>query len=383
MTTAVFILGKMEALCLAELRSVVGEQVELIAPGIAALKGADPDKLESWQQTLGGTVKIGTVCQQLPAGVDQATIFYHLVEYFVALNQEKVYFAVGELGRDHLEPLDERELKVRLEENGIKARFAEHSRYGVGAALLQHRRGLIELLVINTSESVLIVRSQTVQDIDEWSWRDRAKPYADRKKGMLPPKLARMMVNLAHPFPGAVLYDPFCGTGTILLEAATLGGMTLLGSDLDVKATLGTGENLDWWVRETGKQADYKLVTADVSQVKLAQLGGNKVNLLVSEPFLGKQTPRDEQLPGIFRGLEKLYWGAFRHWCELLVPEAKLVVIFPRVTTRRGQVYHLDSLLDKLHGLGYNKESQGLMYAREHASVSREICVFEWQGKTS
>ncbi len=380
MSKAIFILGNMEALSLAELQTVVSPEVQLVTSHVAMLDGADEKKYATWQNLLGGTVKIGTLLKRLPAKTQPAEILYQLVEYFVGLGQDKVYFAIGELGRDHLEPLDEGEIKTRLEENGLKARFAVHSRSGAGAALLSHRHHLIELLVINTPDAILLVRTHTVQDIDQWSRRDRAKPYADHKKGMLPPKLAREMINLARPRHGEVLYDPFCGTGTILLEAAMVGGLRLVGSDLDVRASLGTGENLDWLAKTYDLTLDYKVVTSDVTRVVAGQLGVEKVDLIVTEPFLGKQTPRDEQLPGIFRGLEKLYLGAFRRWTSLLNDGARLVVIFPRATDRRGQIYCLDSLLDKLTSLGYNKKSQGLMYAREHASVSREVCIFEWTG---
>jgi tRNA G10 N-methylase Trm11 len=56
--------------------------------------------------------------------------------------------------------------------------------------------------------------------------------------GMLPPKLAQMMINLA--ISGAytpestqpVIYDPFCGLGTVLIEAAHMGLMQSYASDI-------------------------------------------------------------------------------------------------------------------------------------------------------
>ena len=53
-----------------------------------------------------------------------------------------------------------------------------------------------------------------------------------RHPAMLKPKLARLLVNLT----GAKkqLLDPFCGTGSILIEAGVL-GLKPLGSDIDPK----------------------------------------------------------------------------------------------------------------------------------------------------
>jgi len=361
---------------------VLGRDVTEETERIVTVDLPDDYDLSALQKKLGGTIKIATLIKKLPAKTDAATILYNLVEYLVGLNQAKISFALGEVNRDHLEPLDVREVKTRLEENGIRARYGANSRAGAGAALLLHRPQFQEILVVNTPEAILLTHTRAVQDIDDWTHRDRHKPYADHKKGMLPPKLARIMVNLAGMASRErVLYDPFCGTGTILLEARLAGYERLIGSDLDVKAILGAGENLDWLAQEYELAGDPRLFTRDVSKVTPADLGPESVDVIVTEPFLGKQTPQDDRLPGIFRGLEKLYWGAFRRWQDFLTPGAVLVIVFPVVVTRDGKRYALDGLLDKLSDLGYNKKSQGLMYAREQARVRREICVFDWQGK--
>ena len=382
MQEIIFFLGNMGDLCWAELQTVLDTTAKLQRLGtrLASAKLSTDFDIKLLQKKLGGTIKIAKLIKKLPQGTDVLTINYQLVEYLVSLKQSKVYFALGELGRDHLEPLDNRALKARLEENGLKVRFAANHRRGAGAALLLHQNKWVELLVTNTPENILITHTLSVQDIDDWSRRDRAKPYSDHKKGMLPPKLARMMINLAGSSDHSRrLYDPFCGSGTVLLEAAVMGGYELYGSDLDVKAVIGTGENLDWLRQTYDLQVPARLFTRDVTAVRVPDLGGQKVDLIVTEPFLGRQTPRDEQLPGVFRGLEKLYWGAFRAWTQLLVPGARVVIVFPRVLARDGTIYTLDHLLDKLMSLGYNKESQDLIYARDQATVQREICVFEWQ----
>jgi tRNA (guanine10-N2)-dimethyltransferase len=58
------------------------------------------------------------------------------------------------------------------------------------------------------------------------------------------PRLARALVNISQVQPGEILYDPFCGTGGILLEAS-LAGAGILGSDFDPSMVAGCRENLD------------------------------------------------------------------------------------------------------------------------------------------
>ena len=69
------------------------------------------------------------------------------------------------------------------------------------------------------------------------------KPYRDMRRGMLPPKLARSLVNLAigakSPSDMTIL-DPFCGTGTVLMEAMLL-GTHVVGTDLAPAVFMGQG----------------------------------------------------------------------------------------------------------------------------------------------
>lgn len=57
------------------------------------------------------------------------------------------------------------------------------------------------------------------------------------------PKLARCMVNLSRARPGGVFLDAFCGTGSQLVEAASV-GCTVLGSDIDPRMVRGAAQNL-------------------------------------------------------------------------------------------------------------------------------------------
>ncbi len=59
----------------------------------------------------------------------------------------------------------------------------------------------------------------------------------------LHPKFARALVNLTGVPRGGVLLDPFCGTGGIVMEAASIGAEAM-GSDLSEEMVEGAGKNL-------------------------------------------------------------------------------------------------------------------------------------------
>ena len=57
----------------------------------------------------------------------------------------------------------------------------------------------IDLCLFVVGDVTHIGKTTHVQDADAWSTRDYGRPRRDILAGMLPPKLARMMVNLATP----------------------------------------------------------------------------------------------------------------------------------------------------------------------------------------
>jgi tRNA (guanine10-N2)-dimethyltransferase len=61
--------------------------------------------------------------------------------------------------------------------------------------------------------------------------------------GVMMPRMARTLVNIAHARTGEILLDPFSGTGGILIEADLL-GMHPMGSDFDPLMVLGSTRNL-------------------------------------------------------------------------------------------------------------------------------------------
>jgi len=81
----------------------------------------------------------------------------------------------------------------------------------------------------------------------------------------LNPKLAKLFINLARTKEGDEILDPFCGSGSILIEAGIM-GMCAYGLDMDLEKIWGCKENLkhfkvDAEVREgnaTSITASYK-----------------------------------------------------------------------------------------------------------------------------
>ena len=152
-------------------------------------------------------------------------------------------------------------LKKQLQQCSVSLRLIPNAEPALNTATSHHNKlGLsphkVELLIVrNTSGRVIIAESIGAQNISALAARDQARPRTDAFVGMLPPKLARMMVNftgLPEEFDSSAaenfrlcILDPFCGTGTVLQEAL-LNGYSVIGTDLSQKMIDYTTENLSW-----------------------------------------------------------------------------------------------------------------------------------------
>ena len=61
--------------------------------------------------------------------------------------------------------------------------------------------------------------------------------------GVMMPRMARALVNISLVNPGEWLFDPFCGTGGILIEASDVGAVAA-GGDMDRVMVQGTRSNI-------------------------------------------------------------------------------------------------------------------------------------------
>lgn len=361
-------LGTTPELSWAELESFYGDDVERLDDRLAILQ--NPTKpAKDVINSLGGTVKIFEIIHKLPLETTNEQLEEHLLK--ILDDKEKIKFFVAEINRQTIPSLELSDLKDKLVELGHKVRYEKGNRSGLTAALLLHKSNIIELAVINTAREIYIGKTLAVQNIDDWSYRDRGKPFAQHRRGMLTPKVARMMLNLAGPEQDKLLYDPFCGTGTVLLEAA-LAGYSLMGSDLDEEAVKGTRDNLEWLATNYQLQPKSRLFQADATGVNPKPVP----EVIVTEPFLGKLTPKPNQIPNITKGLVKLYTGTLKNWASWLKPGSKIIMVFPRFTASNSPSVW-DRLIDKLGELGYTTTLEPVIYARPGAVVQRQIVRLE------
>lgn len=385
------LLGSTPNLSFAELQAILPHacHLERLSAQVATLTSlpSDSSPVQLIDQ-LGGTVKIAEVLTAVDPNDPTAPSQFLEQWLLTQPDSGKLTIAIAEWGRDHLPPFDIASLKDKLQAAGRSVRYLTDTRAGLSAALLLHKRSIQEFVLVSTDQALLVARTVGVQNIDQWTLVDRGKPFAQHQRGLLPPKVARIMVNLAlqqawlspAQLRATQLWDPYCGAGTILFEAARMGVGAAYGSDSDQEAVSGAQTNLDWFAHTiapslTEPKSALTVFKSDATHVDQPPFTLNSITAVVTEPFLGKQTPDPRQIPNIYKGLTKLYLGAFKAWRRWLKPGATVVHITPRW---HNPSQHFASFIDNLQTIGYTTTSDPILYARPHAQVQRDIWILKY-----
>jgi len=352
-------LGHSQALSELELNSL-GIATTPVAPHLVLCQ-SDPEPI-AWR--LGGTVKLATEVGR----ASPALVTAELARLMAADNAKNV--AVSNYTDIPLSSGDLYQLKSSV---ARPLRFVSMETRGHELVMLRRQHVAEFNLIKGTGSEIVIAKTTWIQDGVDWARRDRDRPYQDIKRGMLPPKLARLMVNLADRGGEGTVVDPFCGAGTILQEASLL-GHPVIGSDIDAVAVEGTRVNLAWLASKY--QLALPAPRVGVSDATHLSNQVASADFLVTEPYLGplldaRSLPAYDKLKNIARGLDKLYRGALSNWRDLGL--TRLVMVIPE--------YHLGSTLSTLRvatiaSLGYTVTAQ-VPYSQPGAVVVRNITVLE------
>jgi len=193
-----------------------------------------------------------------------------------------------------------------------------------------------EVLICIDKEQTLMATTVGVHNPFEFQKRDVGKPV-ERRIFAMPPRLARIMVNLTGCTFGKTFLDPFCGVGTILQEAL-LSGAHVIGADVNPWCVKAARENLEWLTREYEmKEPDFTVLQGDAR--KLSPRIRN-VECIATEPDLGpalRDVPTNAYAAKIVSKLEPLYFGFLEDAFNVLNAGGRLVLVTPCFQTRSGE----------------------------------------------
>ena len=372
------VLGRLPEISLAELRALY-TKAQVISPGLAVFSSNTEPEIGR----LGGSLKLARELDASP------------LDFLRGLPQGKITFGVSDYSKGASAASARKEamrLKKILVRHGRSVRVLDNKSPVLSTATVLHnglgkKERAVELLLVNGAWYVGV----EVQDIEAYRRRDQARPARDAKVGMLPPKLAQILINLCGPLPlGTRVLDPFCGTGVVLQEALLM-GYEAYGTDRNERMVEYSKKNLEWLTMSSGH---FLVSIGDATSFTWEQ----PIGAVACETYLGppmSQPPAELKLKAVKQECREIILGFLKNIAPQLEPGTPLCLAVPAwrrtsggdekpkrgdIITATGERYSRLDLLDKIRDFGYNEvkytsSEKALLYYREGQVVAREIIV--------
>ncbi len=323
-----FILGSHPALSIAELVSRFPAYRYSLAADNVLLADGDFGSASQLIRQLGGIIKIGRLVGRIAA---KEAFEAAAAELAAAPKSGKFNFGISAYATSRLHVGDLGiKLKKELKEQGVSSRFVTSREKQLSSVVVEQNKLVSsgrELVFIGDKDAVWFGVTEAVQPFKELSRRDYGRPARDDHSGMLPPKLAQIMINLsACPLDG-VLLDPFCGSGTILTEAMLMGYRNIYGSDLSAKAVADSKQNVSWTNRQADSKTDVIITQADATKLSRS-LKPHSIDAVVTETYLGPQRGA-HTISKTVSELASLYNSVFKQIATVLTPGGRAVIALP------------------------------------------------------
>jgi tRNA G10 N-methylase Trm11 len=386
---SIVILGRQPSLGLAELESLYGSTAVLpISPqGAALTKTVDEINFER----LGGSVKLGkllTILDSAKWDDIERYLVKNTPELAAMLPAGKLQIGISAYGFNESSQRVQAtglSLKKAIKKTGRSVRLTPNQEPALSSAQVQHNHltGTTgwELLLVKHENKTFLAQTVQSQDIDSYTLRDRSRPKRDTRVGMLPPKLAQIIINLGvgQQSEQLTVLDPFCGTGVVLQEALLI-GYDVYGTDIEPRMIDYSGENLDWLDEQFELEGrEMRIEVGDAT----SHTWEPKPNVIAGESYLGRpftSIPSPELLNQNMNDCNSIIRKFLKNVAKQTESGFRLCIAIPAWQFRKNQFKHLP-LIDQISDLGYNQvrfehvESQELLYYREDQVVARELLV--------
>ena len=351
------VLGRQPEISLAEL-SALFQHVQKISPNLATFESdVAPDI-----NRLGGSLKLAWQLDQ------------PLIDYLANLPDGKITIGLSDYSKKATArsvSQDAMKIKKLLTKKGRSVRIVQNKSAILSTATSHHNHlGTKEKACEIIKFGGNIYLSLGTQNITAYARRDQARPARDAKVGMLPPKLAQILINLCGPLPqGARILDPFCGTG-VLLQEAYLMGYTPYGTDADLRMVEYSQKNLKWL------NAIVDVCQGDATTFKWTP----PISAVACETYLGSpmsQPPAEIKLKTEQHHCAEIISGFLKNLQTQIPKDTPVVLAIPAWLRPDGHYERLN--LDFLAQLEYNRYKESgfddLLYYRDGQIVARNIII--------
>jgi tRNA (guanine10-N2)-dimethyltransferase len=261
---------------------------------------------------------------------------------------------------------------------------------------------------VQSGGQTIIAQTVAIQDIADYTIRDRNRPKRDARVGMLPPKLAQTIINLAigtdeymrvaHTLTNDVcipesdttamragrakttVLDPFCGTGVVLQESLLM-GYRAYGTDIDQRMIAYSKANLEWLdaTYHNAPPDTWRLQRGDATNTTWE----SPISTVACETYLGRpftSVPSPEILAQTKADCNLIIKKFLQNIYGQLPSGTRLCIAVPAWQIGPHRFQHLP-LIDQLPDMGYNQVSfqhvrgADLLYYRADQIVARQLLI--------
>ncbi len=195
----------------------------------------------------------------------------------------------------------------------------------------------IELICIKYNEYYLYGHSITSTDPRIYKQRDERRPSRFFTHGTSV-RIAQMMINILAAEQGSTVADPFCGTGTFLIESL-IQGYNALGIDNELELVNSSIDNLNWARKEYKLIGNYEVIKGDARKTSF------NADYCAFEPYMGpflKKLPNMKEAQKIVGELNLLYFETFNNLAKNLKKNTRVVCILPDFMTDKNVTLQVD-----------------------------------------
>ena len=387
----VAIAGRQPLISLAEIQALYDKAARLVGKKLVffEINEDGEENISPDINRLGGSLKLGRFFD---------TDFSKLAKFLATAHPEgKITLGISDFSKQKKSGLAKQksmELKRNLAKMRRSVRVITSNEPEISSATAHHNQlgekaGCFEIFLIDRE----IYLSLGTQNITAYTERDQARPARDAKVGMLPPKLAQILINLCGKLPEeARVLDPFCGTGVVLQEAAIMGYVPY-GTDLNERMVEYSKKNLSWLFNERN-QKRFKILPDLIQKkdqiIEAISVGDatnftweGKIDAVAFEGYLGapmSKPPVDIKFKTEKAKCREIAVGFLKNITPQIKSGTPVVMALPAWLRENGKYAGLN-ILDEIQEMGYNFEKfqdlsqSDLLYYREGQIVAREIIV--------
>lgn len=191
----------------------------------------------------------------------------------------------------------------------------------------------LELFIVKSSNTYYFARTISCFNPKQNIIKDKGRP-AIKEMYNTSFRLVSIMIDLLGLEKGKTIVDPFCGTGTFLIEGL-IKGYNVVGIDVDGEMVESSNKNVSWAVKEFKLKGSHKIIKGSSATSKF------QADASVFEPYMGpflRKAINIDKARVTVKELNDIYFQVFENLSKHLSRKSRVVCILPELKTYDNKV---------------------------------------------